>query len=112
MIYILLIWFMTGTFALVVALLSIRRVLPWRTTTSMRFLLAFLIGSAVYDIINVYLSGSGLRTTPLDGAPSIAVVLLTLGHLSMLVPAILFKLYLLGALDQPTIEQQITKETR
>lgn len=110
MIWIILIWLTSGTFAFVTALLAVNRVLPWLSAISMRYLLAFFLGSAVYDGISIFVSVFALRTGLLDTAPSFSAILLTIGHMTMITPAILFRLYLLGALDRPTIAQIVTEE--
>lgn len=100
-------WLISAAIAFVAVLLASLRMRYWWRNKTMRTLLVFFVGVAIYAGISFYLSGralGGVREQldrPLSDPALLGTELLTIGQLCMLIPATLLAVQMYGMFERP-----------
>lgn len=99
MIWIIFIWSTSAILALGAVLLAFRRAWRWRAERGMRYVLGILVGGAVYDVFSCIIALAAIPRSSLIHTVPIGTLLLTIGHLAMVIPSCMFALYLIGIMN-------------
>ena len=112
MIYLVLIWILISLAAFFPVVLAAWRMRHWLRDGGVPFLLATLIGTALYNAYAAYIGIIGIGTVD-DRPPSFNAIIFTIFHAVETVPMMLFTLWLLGVFhaDTPPSREAIRGST-